>query len=142
MIKFCYVLTYDNGIRKIASYIKDEDYVVGGRIVKGGLKVVPYNELFIRVGGQCTKEKNWLPGYKNGIGTFVALFCRSASYKDLVSLLRTRARMKATLDNEEISNLPLLLITPEDGLKIFTEELQSQFYKTMVSSRRNISFFF
>ena len=117
----------------LVSYLQDEDYIVGGRVIKGGLNVVPYNELYLRVGGKCAVHKDWLPSYFNGIGTFVALFCRSASYKDLVSLLRTRARIKANLGEDQISDIPLLFITPENGVKVFTEELQSQFYKIMVS---------
>jgi hypothetical protein len=33
------------------SYLHDVDYVVGGRMVMGGLTTVPYNEVYVRVGG-------------------------------------------------------------------------------------------
>ncbi len=33
------------------SYLHDADYVVGGRLVVGGLTTVPYNEVYVRVGG-------------------------------------------------------------------------------------------
>jgi hypothetical protein len=41
-----------SGLRKMNhSYLYDEDYIVGGRMVKGGLTTIPYNEVYVRVGG-------------------------------------------------------------------------------------------
>ena len=41
-----------SGLRKMNnSYLYDQDYIVGGRMVKGGLTTIPYNEVYVRVGG-------------------------------------------------------------------------------------------
>ncbi len=41
-----------SGLRKMNnSYLHDQDYIVGGRMVKGGLTTIPYNEVYVRVGG-------------------------------------------------------------------------------------------
>uniref|UniRef100_A0A7S2LBK0 Uncharacterized protein n=1 Tax=Leptocylindrus danicus TaxID=163516 RepID=A0A7S2LBK0_9STRA len=109
-----------------SSYVNDTDYIVGGRMIKGGLNVIPYNEVYVRVGGNKVD-----PSYEAGVGTFIALFCRSASYKDIVSLLRTRARIFVELGKANLPNMPLLLITPEAGAKVFHAELQEQFWKIM-----------
>jgi len=89
-------------------YVSKNDYVVGGRIVKGGLKTVPYNEVFLRVGGRgrthfngeflSDKERS----FEKGVGLPVAIFCRTASFGHLFSLLRTRARMLHTFGEAQI----------------------------------------
>ena len=109
----------------VESYIRDRDYIIGGRLIKGGLNVVPYNEMYVKVGGDELS-----PSYELGIGLPIGLFCRSGSYKDIVSLLRTRARVRAIL---QITDLPLFLITPENGIKVFTSDLQSIFFKQMAT---------
>ena len=41
-----------SGLRKMNnSYLHDKDYIVGGRMVHGGLTTIPYNEVYVRVGG-------------------------------------------------------------------------------------------
>ena len=161
------------------SYLHDTDYVVGGRMVKGGLQVsekgnmgclvqllflsnkhsfltsydvrtcniqtIPYNEIYIRVGGpgrisngidvstddQCIDTNGTGRSFDDGIGLPVALFVREADYGHLVSLLRTRARFSSIFGRKMAKGIPLLYITPEDGVRVFTEHLQSQVLKTM-----------
>jgi len=110
------------------SYVNDKDYVVGGRLIKGGLSEVPYNEMYVRVGGDTQAESS----YKTGIHLPIALFCRSVSYREIVALLRSRARFCSSL-GEQLGNIPLFFINPEKGLKVFTTELQEKFYKVMAN---------
>jgi len=113
------------------SYVNDKDYVVGGRLIKGGLSEVPYNEMYVRVGGDTQAESS----YKTGIHLPIALFCRSVSYREIVALLRSRARFCSSL-GEQLGNIPLFFINPEKGLKVFTTELQEKFYKVMANERK------
>ncbi len=113
------------------SYVNETDYVVGGRLIKGGLSEVPYNEMYVRVGGD-TRAKS---SYKTGIHLPIAMFCRSVSYKEIVALLRSRARFCSNL-GEQLENIPLFFINPEKGLKVFTTELQEKFYKVMANERK------
>lgn len=121
------------------TYLFDTDYIVGGRLVKGGLTTVPYNEVYVRVGGlgrivngidistgtRCTRT------YNTGLGLPVALFIRDASFGSIVRLLRTRARYSAILGFDAACDIPLLLITPELGVCVFTRRLQQQVLKVM-----------
>jgi len=127
------------------SYLHDTDYVVGGRMVKGGLQTIPYNEVYVRVGGpgrisngvdvstdeQCSDANGTGRSFDDGIGLPVALFVREADYGHLVSLLRTRARFSSIFGRNMTKGIPLLYITPENGVRVFTECLQSQVLKTM-----------
>jgi len=127
------------------SYLNDTDYVVGGRMVKGGLQTIPYNEVYVRVGGpgrisngvdvstdeQCSDANGTGRSFDNGIGLPVALFVREADYGHLVSLLRTRARFSSIFGRKMAKGIPLLYITPEMGVRVFTDRLQSQVLKTM-----------
>lgn len=116
-------------------YVSKNDYVVGGRIVKGGLKTVPYNEVFLRVGGRgrthfngeflSDKERS----FEKGVGLPVAIFCRTASFGHLFSLLRTRARMLHTFGEAQMKGLPLLMITPDLSIRVLTERLQHRLLK-------------
>jgi len=124
-------------------YIMKDDYHILGRKVKGGLKTVPYNELFLRVGGigrivNCkdfiTKEehadkKGTGRTLKKGVGLPVALFVRSATYGHLISLLRTRARSSNILRNEVMKDIPLLLITPQIGVRVLTKKMEQELLK-------------
>jgi hypothetical protein len=114
-------------------------------MVKGGLNTIPYNEVYIRVGGlgritngvdlttgeECNDEKGTGRSFDHGVGLPIALFVRTADYKTLVGLLRTRSRFSHIFGKEMTRGLPLLYITPESGVRVFTEDLQKQVLKTM-----------
>lgn len=118
---------------------------IAGRLVKGGLNTIPYNEVYVRVGGlgrlvdgndcatgeMLTEESGMGRSLANGVGLPVALFVRTATFGSLVSLLRTRARMMVFLGQSNIRHIPLLLITPELGIRVLTEELQAQLLKVV-----------
>lgn len=119
--------------------------VVGGRLVQGGLTSIPYNEVYIRVGGpgriacgvdvstgkKCNDADGTGRSFDHGIGLPVALFAREADYGHLVGLLRTRARFGALFGRSVARGIPLLLLTPELGVRVFTENLQHRVFKTM-----------
>lgn len=118
--------------------------MVGGRIVKGGLKTIPYNEIFVRVGGRgrivngiCvatgdvrSDENGTGRSFDRGLGLPVALFVRTASYGHLMSMIRTKARLLHVLGEKHIKQIPLLFISPEDGIRVLTEALQKKLLKT------------
>mmetsp|Transcript_7890 Transcript_7890/g.13918 ORF Transcript_7890/g.13918 Transcript_7890/m.13918 type:complete len:1243 (+) Transcript_7890:106-3834(+) len=135
-----------SGMRKMNhSYLYDEDYIVGGRMVKGGLTTIPYNEVYIRAGGLgrisggvdvatgklCDDADGSGRSFDHGIGLPVALFVREADYGHLVRLLRTRARYSAIFGSDAAQGIPLLFMTPEHGVRVFTEKLQHQVLKKM-----------
>ena len=95
--------------------------MVGLRKVSG-LNQIPYNELYIRVGGNDSERS-----LDRGIGNPIALFVRTATYGHLMALLRTRARLGRTL--HQASSLPLVYIDPVLGCRILTEELQQDLWK-------------
>lgn len=123
------------------TYLFDTNYIVGGRLINGGLTTVPYNEVYVRVGGlgrivngidissgtRCAAHRT----YYTGLGLPVALFIRDASFGSIVRLLRTRARYSAILGVDAARDIPLLLITPELGVCVFTRRLQQQVLKVM-----------
>ena len=88
-------------------YLNKMDHMIGGRLVKGGLKTVPYNEVFVRVGGlgrivngvDCatgdirSDSEGTGRSLRDGVGLPIALFVRTATFGHLISLLRTRARL-------------------------------------------------
>lgn len=124
-------------------YITKEDYTVAGRVIVGGLKTVPYNEVFVRVGGHgravdskdraTGEDRNDLEGtgrsLETGVGLPVALFVRTPTFGHLISLFRTRARLLHVLGEKHIKGLPLLLISPELGVRVLTETLQRDMFK-------------
>lgn len=128
-------------------FLNKSDYVVAGKFLKGGLKTVPYNEVFLRVGGRgrivdgkCTAngetqndEQGTGRSFDNGLGLPIALFVRTATFGHLISLLRTRARLLHIFGEKHVRDLPLLMITPELGIRVLTESLQHQLLK--VASR-------
>jgi len=135
-----------SGMREMNySYLHHTDYVVGGRMVKGGLQTIPYNEIYIRVGGlgrvvygvdvvtgkKCDDSDGSGRSFDNGLGLPIALFIREADYSHIVGLLRTRARIGAIFGRETAKSMPLLLITPEQGVRVLTEKLQQKVFKTM-----------
>jgi hypothetical protein len=128
-------------------YITKSDYMIAGKLLKGGLKTVPYNEIFVRVGGKgrivggidtaSRVMQNDTEGtgrsFDKGVGLPIALFVRSATFGHLISLLRTRARLLHIFGEKHVRELPLLMITPEMGVRVLTENLQHQLLK--VASR-------
>jgi hypothetical protein len=126
-------------------YVHKEDYYIAGRLVKGGLNTIPYNEVYVRVGGlgrlvddnDCGTGEMWTEesmlgrSLDNGVGLPIALFVRTATFGHLVSLLRTRARMAVFLGQSNIRHIPLLLISPEIGVRVLTEKLQAQLLKVV-----------
>ena len=156
-----------NQLRKMNhNYLYDKDHILAcGRVVKGGLKVVPYNEVFLKVGGgksissstsvSAMKERS----YDKGVGLPVAIFVRTAEYGNLVSLLRTRARILSILGKKGRGpsgtvdstgshtdtdrkcrgpfiddNIPLLMITPDGGAKVLTQSMQTQLLHNLASN--------
>lgn len=93
--------------------------MVGLRQVSG-LNQIPYNEVYIRVGGDPTHRS-----FATGVGLPVALFVRTATYGHLMALLRNRSRWR----HHNLANVPLLLIDPVVGCRILTEELQQELWK-------------
>ena len=118
------------GLRQFnEDYITKKDYVVGGRIVPGGLHTVPYNEVFVRVGGIGRHEDvqhHSQRSLKTGVGLPVALFVRTATFGHLISLLRTRARLVHVLGERHMKGIPLIMINPDLGVRVLTESLQTK----------------
>ena len=116
--------------------------MISNRLVSG-LSQIPYNELFLRVGGlgrlvhdrDCATEEHEhrSRSFDHGVGLPVALFVRTATYGHLISLLRTRARMMHMLGERHVKGIPLLFISPEHGVRVLTEKLQVELWK--VASR-------
>eukprot|EP00557_Chaetoceros_sp_GSL56_P005092 CAMPEP_0176498412 /NCGR_PEP_ID=MMETSP0200_2-20121128/12303_1 /TAXON_ID=947934 /ORGANISM="Chaetoceros sp., Strain GSL56" /LENGTH=1001 /DNA_ID=CAMNT_0017896609 /DNA_START=1222 /DNA_END=4227 /DNA_ORIENTATION=+ len=118
------------------SYVYDKDYEVLGKIIKGGFHVLPYNEVFCRVGGvgRVVNAIGNERSFDDGLGLPIALFCRTATFGDLTALLRLRARFGAVLGKESVRSMPLLLIDPDLGTRVLTEKLQQQLLSTMSNS--------
>lgn len=124
-------------------YISKTDYIIGGRLVKGGLHTVPYNEVFVRIGGlgRISDQKDCATGaprndlegtgrsLDKGVGLPIALFVRTATYGHLISMLRTRARLYHVLGAGHIQGIPLLYISPHSGVRVLTERLQKDLLK-------------
>ena len=117
-------------------------------MVKGGLKTVPYNEVYIRVGGvgrivngidvatnqkQLDKDDTGR-SFSHGIGLPIALFIRTTSYNDLIALLRTRARVATILGKKHTVGIPLLFIHQDFGVRVLTDSLQKKLLHVMASS--------
>lgn len=119
-------------------YLHGTEFMIGLRKIDGAaLSQVPYNEVFLRVGGvgrivNGVDVATGLPAtisLERGVGLPVALFCRTTTYGHLVSLLRTRARLAHVLGGKHIKSIPLLYITPERGVRVLTERLQGELWK-------------
>lgn len=124
-------------------YLTKEDHMISGRLVKGGLKTVPYNEIYVRVGGlsRIVNGKDVVVGepqvdelgtgrsFDKGLGLPVALFVRTATYGHLISLIRTRARLAHVLGENRVRNIPLLFVNPDRGVRVFTEIFQAALLK-------------
>lgn len=125
-----------------SDYVHKDEYMVGMRMTKG-LNQIPYNEVFLRVGGlgrivdnkDCATSQPRLDeegtgrSFDRGVGLPVALFVRQGTYGHLISLLRTRARLANVLGDAHIRGIPLLLITPDHGVRVLTESLQRELWK-------------
>ncbi|KAG7374397.1 hypothetical protein IV203_013492 [Nitzschia inconspicua] len=117
-------------------YLNKTDYIVAGRLVNADqIKTVPYNEVFLRVGGlgRVGPDGKMIDGsersFDQGSGLPIALFVRTATYGHLISLLRTRARLLHIFGEKHVKGLPLMMITPELGVRILTENLQHKLLK-------------
>lgn len=125
-------------------YLTQSEYMVGGRMVQSTVvKTVPYNELFLRVGGlgrivrgkdvatgrECDDRQGTGRSLDRGTGLPVALFVRTATFGHLISLLRTRARLSHVLGEEHIQGIPLLYMTSDHGIRVLTEKLQHHLLK-------------
>lgn len=106
-----------------------------GRMVNGGLKSVPYNELYLRVGGIGKGAASAIHRtFSGGIGLPIALFVRSAAYGDLIALMRTKQRMSSILGKAHMSSVPLFYISPDHGMHILTDNLQVKLLHIMTNS--------
>ena len=105
-------------------------------MVKGGLKKVPYNEIYLRVGGRERNSgtKTSPLSFNDGVGLPIALFVRSAAYGDLIALMRTKRRMTNILGKDQTKNIPLLYITPEHGVHVITDAMQAKLLHRMTNS--------
>lgn len=125
-------------------YLTQPQYTIGGRTVQANVvKTVPYNELFLRVGGlgrivnekdvatgnECKDSKGTGRSLDKGVGLPIALFVRTATFGHLISLLRTRARLSHVLGEEHIQGIPLLYMTSDHGIRVLTEKLQHSLLK-------------
>ena len=110
-------------------YVSSGDHYIAGRIIKGGFNVVPYNEVFLRVGGPARSLDATTRSLDQGVGLFAALFVRTNTMLDIINLFRTRARIAHTLGMEHVSNMPLLYLHHEHGIRVFTRTMQQQFWK-------------
>jgi hypothetical protein len=114
-------------------YLNKEDHMIAGRLIKGGFKVIPYNEVFLRVGGVARKYRDGNHGtvcsFDYGAGLPVALFIRTITMGDIISLFRTRARLAHIMGKDYIKGLPLLYISNELGVRVFAESLQQEFWE-------------
>lgn len=120
-------------------YLTKDEYMVAMRKIKA-LNQVPYNEVYVRVGGvgrimprpngddeqNCGKSRRSLD---KGIGLPIGLFVRTAKFGHLISLLRVRARMIHILGESHISGIPLFLLDPDNGVTVLTESLQKQLWQ-------------
>jgi hypothetical protein len=122
-------------------YVHKNEYMIGNRLVSG-LVQIPYNEVFLRVGGlgrlvndrDCATGVRRVRTFDRGCGIPVALFVRSAMYGHLISLMRTRARMMNAFGEAHVKNIPLLLIDPELGVRVLTESLERNLWKVASSN--------
>ena len=129
-------------------YLTKDEYMISTRRVSG-LSQIPYNEVFLRVGGfgrivngrdvatgfECVDGVNGR-SFDRGVGIPVALFVRSATFGHLVSLLRARSRVMHVLGERHIKGIPLILICPNIGVRVVTEKMQRDLWK-IASSKLN-----
>lgn len=107
-------------------------------MVEGGLKRVPYNEIYLRVGGGTVNhnesEESFQRSFQDGVGLPVALFTRTITYGDLIALMRLKKRLQNILEQHQISEIPLLYISPESGVHVLTNALQAVLLQKMTNT--------
>jgi hypothetical protein len=112
----------------------NDDPVFIGTKRATGIQIVPYNEVYVRVGGTHNPKESSL---EHGIGLPVAMFVRLPTYGHLITMLRTRARLIHVFQEEPaLKDIPLLLVTPEHGVQVLTHQLQDELWK-VASSKLN-----
>ena len=125
-------------------YLNKQDHMIGGRLIEGGFSVIPYNEVFLRVGGVSIPPNNnhneneattsSPPRSLNkGVGLPIALFVRTNTFADLMAMLRVRARMERVLGQTHVQGIPLLYISHEVGVRVLTQSLQYQLLQTLAN---------
>lgn len=122
-------------------YVNKDEYMIGDRIVSG-LSQIPYNEVFLRVGGigrqvndhDCATGAHCSRSFERGCGIPAALFVRTATFGHLIFLLRTRSRLMHTFGEAYFKSIPLLFISPELGVRVLTETLQRNLWKIASSN--------
>eukprot|EP00980_Cylindrotheca_fusiformis_P025597 scaffold14198_cov107-Cylindrotheca_fusiformis.AAC.2 len=128
-------------------YVHSTDHVIGGRLIKGGFKVIPYNEVFLRVGGPgrivgnngtTTISSSNGRSLERGVGLPVALFIRSITMGDIMALFRTKARMAHVLGEQHIRDMPLLVIDPNTGVKVISKSLQNPHLAPMLKNKIDV----
>ena len=107
-------------------------------MVEGGLNKVPYNEIYLRVGGGSVNsneaEDTLYRSFEDGVGLPIALFTRTIAYGDLIALMRVKKRLHNILGQNHISDIPLLYISPDDGVRVLTKGLQAKLLHVMTNS--------
>jgi hypothetical protein len=122
-------------------YLNKDEYMIGDRIVSG-LSQIPYNEIFLRVGGlgrlvcdrDCATGAQRARSFDRGCGLPVALFVRTTTFGHLISLLRTRSRLVHVLGERHVKGIPLIFICPDAGVRVLTESLQRNLWKIASTS--------
>jgi hypothetical protein len=74
------------------------------------------------------------PSYETGLGLPIALFVRTATFGDLISMMRAKAFMMHVLGENHIRGIPLLFISPTIGVRVLTDDLEGQFWKIAAQS--------
>ena len=69
------------------------------------MKTVPFNEVYLRVGGTTATA----PSYETTLGAPIGIFTRSPTYESLLTLLRFRYAYE--------KELPLVYVNPERGVR-------------------------
>lgn len=93
--------------------------------------------VYIRVGGlgRIVNGKDVATGepvqrsFAEGVGLPVALFIRTATFGNLMSLLRTRARLTHVWGEKNVKGIPLLMVSPTLGTRVLTDALQKELWK-------------
>lgn len=124
-------------------YIHKKEYIVANKKVSE-MSQVPYNEIFVRVGGKgrivdgidAATGQTSLPSYESGVGLPIALFVRTATFGHLIAMMRKRSRLRHVLGEDHFRSIPLLLVTPKDGVKVLTEAFQGELWQ-IASQRLN-----
>ena len=142
-------------------YMHKKDHIIAGKVIKGGFNVIPFNEVYVRVGGcdrfgrnvrntqgskggggksspEEKKEQDAstsnVRSLEHGVGLPVALFMRDNTIEDVMSLFRIKSRFAHFCGEEQANEIPLLYISHERGIRILTERFQPIFWKKIASN--------